>query len=942
MEGFIKKVAAFIHAQDYSLRDLVIILPSERAVRYVSTALVTAYEKPIFSPEITTIDRWIKQFVPPVIDRTRLLLCFYEVYLQTPEGQSETFEDFTTWANMVLSDFDDLDRYLLDHQQVFKNLKAIKELESWQIDDEKLTKSQLKFMQFWERLPLYYQKVNEAVAQKGFTTSAKAYRMLAENIELIHNRKSKHFVFAGFNALSKAELTIMRKLVTAKQADILWDADEFYLKNLAHEAGHFLRRNIDFLGQAKPLFVGATLGKQPMNIKVVACAQQTGQAKVAAKELFQLAQSSPESLNKTLLLLADEGLLSAVVKNIPSEIGKANITLGLPLTQTPVKTWVDILFGIQENKGRFKTVAVYYKDLQQLVNHVFTLNFATKEELSELIHLEKETVQYNRIFQRLDRLKLSERLQRLFELAFIDWNHDWSKGMECIRDLNALLLENLPETAAFERNAIVVFDDALLLFEKIISEGLPLMALRSFKSLFFQHWSRANMAYHGNPTSGLQIMGLLETRLLDFEHLIVLGFNEGSLPATNAIQTVIPMDLRQALELPSTREKQGLFAHHFYRLLHQCKDLTITYTTSMDKIGGNEPSRYLAQLELELSRQNPNIQIKKYHYTLSNSNEQKQQSEQIPKSPQIIERIDRFLERALSASALNKYLTCPMDYYYRYLVDFGEDKEVEEELESSSFGSFIHSVLEDLYQPYVLFDKNNNSLRAEPIPLTLPIIDGMLKRYEKLMHQKYMAHFGNDESLFQRGKNLLSYEMSLEMTKRLLLEERKRIQDNAEKPLCIIQLEGAYDWETTVEWNGQTKHLRFSGYIDRVDRLGDEYRVIDYKTGVVSESDLMFKSPKEDGLKMDAFRGCKFSLQLTLYCLFFRKRFGFFPADAQIISLINPGSPYSLKVEKSETPIPDVTTLFNGFLKEFLTELYQVDVPFAHAEKSMYCAYCVS
>jgi hypothetical protein len=210
------------------------------------------------------------------------------------------------------------------------------------------------------------------------------------------------------------------------------------------------------------------------------------------------------------------------------------------------------------------------------------------------------------------------------------------------------------------------------------------------------------------------------------------------------------------------------------------------------------------------------------------------------------------------------------------------------------------------------------------------------------MHQKYMKHFGNDESLFKRGKNLLSYEMSLEMTKRLLLEERKRIQDNPEKPLCIIQLEGAYDWETTVEWNGQHKHLKFAGYIDRVDRLGDQYRVIDYKTGVVSESDLLFKTPKEDGLKIDAFSGCKFSLQLTLYCLFFRKRFGFLPADAQIISLINPGSPYSLKVEKSDSPIPDVTAIFGDFLEEFLTEIYDVNVPFAHAEKSMYCAYCVS
>lgn len=939
MNGFIEKLANFVHEKDYDLRNLVIILPSERAVKYVGKALVKAYGKPIFSPEITTIDRWVKQFTPPIIDRTRLLLTFYEIYLQTDEGKNETFEEFTTWSNMVLSDFDDIDRYLLDHQQVFKNLKSIKELESWQIDEHKISASQLRFMQFWESLPVYYQSLHDAIEKKEFTTSAKAYRMLAENIDRIENRKEKHFLFAGFNALSKAELTIMRKLITAQQATVIWDADEFYMQNKVHEAGHFIRNNIEFLGQAQPTFIGHKLATKALDIELIACAQHTGQAKVAATKLKNL---PPDVINKTLLLLGDENLLSSVVKNIPHNVGKANITLGLPLQQTPVKTWVDILFSIQENKGRFKTSAVYYKDLQQVINHVFTINLASQEEILRLVEIEKETIQYNRIFQRADRMNCSPKINLLLELIFADWNNNWETAMQQIRDVNAFLLEHLPLTSEFERNALLIFDDSILLFEKIVEEGLPKMALRSFKSLFSQHWSRASMAYHGNPTNGLQIMGLLETRLLDFENIILLGFNEGNLPSTNTLQTVIPMDLRYALDLPSTREKQGLFAHHFYRLLHHCSNLTITYTTASERLSSNEPSRYWLQLDLELARLNPNVKITRSFYSLREDETEPSDNgtEIIPKSPAILERIDAFLQRPLSASALNKYLTCPMDYYYRYLVDFGEDQEVEEELESSTFGSYIHAVLEELYLPYIQFDKKGKQLREHPIPLTLPIIDGMLQIYDKLLLQYYRKHFNNDEQLFRKGKNLLSYEMSLEMLKRLLLAERERIRTNPTKELCIIQLEGEFEWETIVKFGDNEKKLRFKGFIDRVDKLGDNYRVIDYKTGVVNDKDLKFKMPKEDEKVSDAFIKCKYGLQLTLYCLFFEKRFGFFPSETQIISLIKPDTPFSLAVEKSENSIQDVTAIFKDLLEEFLTELYDEHSPFEHNVKARYCAYC--
>jgi hypothetical protein len=244
---FTDQLAHYIKEQDFDLRKLVIILPSERATKYLVKSLLSVYEKPIFSPEITTIDRWVKSYSPPIIDKTRLLLYLFEIYQKTPEGKDATFEDFLTWGTMLLSDFEDLDRYMLDHSQVFKNLKAIKELESWNIDDDKLSVSQQKFMAFWDRIPTYYEGLHLKVKANDYITSALAYRKIAEDIDLIKNREGKHFIFAGFNALSTAELTIIKKLRNLKQADFIIDVDENYFKNQAHEAGAFIRKDLQFL-----------------------------------------------------------------------------------------------------------------------------------------------------------------------------------------------------------------------------------------------------------------------------------------------------------------------------------------------------------------------------------------------------------------------------------------------------------------------------------------------------------------------------------------------------------------------------------------------------------------------------------------------------------------------------------------------------------------------
>ena len=929
---FLKQLAAHIKDKNYDLRSLSIILPSERATKYLAEALLAEYGKPIFSPEITTIDRWVKKHSKPIIDNTRLLIRLFEMYRETDEGRFETFEEFTTWGSMLLSDFDDIDRYMLDYTQVFKNLKAIKELESWKIDEEKLSASQKKFMEFWERIPNYYDKLHQKISEKGFVTAGLAYRQLAENPEVLFKKnESQFFIFAGFNALSLAELTIIKKLIRRNRAEYIINADKYYLENTIHEAGAFLRKNIDFLEIKNPLFITDDLNNKELNIHVVECAQHTGQVKVAATELEKLSQ---DEVNETLVLLSDESLIGAMVKNIPASIGKANVTLGLPLSQTPIKSWVELIFDIQENKIRFKTEAFYFKDLQRSINNVLILSSLDAKEKNQLVKLEQETIRKNKIFQRVDSLNIGQKADIMLQSLSINWKNDWKLAMSQIRKLNNILLESLGQNAEFERNIVLIFDDALLEFQRIIEEGIPEMNLRSFKSLFYQHWNGKNMAFHGNPTNGLQIMGLLETRLMDFERIFIIGFNEGKLPGTNPVRTIIPMDLRYGLGLPSTRDKQGIFAHHFYRLLHHCKNAWFTYTTAAEQIGSNESSRYLLQLKLELAKINQNVKISNQFYTVPFPELNELPSNVVDKKPEIIERLDSFFERSISASALNKYLSCPLDFYYRYLVEFGEEKSVEEGVESNTFGSFIHKTLELLFKPFAQRDEEGNYVKPSPPPISTSDIDKMLNDFKPILYNQFLEFFGGDESLFKNGKNLLSYEMAMEITKNVLIKEKEFLSNTTEL-VYIEQVEAAMNTELEVCVNGEMKRIKFKGYIDRIDRIGDKFRVIDYKSGKVKDEDVKFKV-LEEGLKQ-SFKKTKHALQLTLYCLFFKEKYNCFPDQAIIMSLVKSDKLFVLNYEEE---IEGMTLVFKDLVEELLNEIYNLDIHFEHDSEAKYCGYC--
>lgn len=936
---FIDKIANFLYEEQTDFAHLTIVLPSERAKKYLASAIVSKYNKPIFAPKMITMDQWVKSYSPEaVIDKTRALLQLFAIQLKEAKTEEDrSFDEFLSWGTILLSDFNEIDRYLLDANEVFKNLADIKEIEQWSFNNEELTESQKRFMEFWDRLPGYYKALNEVLSKKESCYSGKSFKVLAENIDLLFKEdKSQRFLFAGFNALSKAELTIIRQLEQMGRATVILDADEFYLKDKNHEAGRFLRELSEKLDGKKLDFVDNRLATKPMHVEMIECAQNTGQVKVAATILEN---STKEEIDETLLLLADESLIGSIIKNLPKKIGKANITLGLPIRNTALRTWVDLIFSIQENKKRFKTKWIYFTDLQNFWNHPFLLSILSKKEKDKLILAEAEIVKYNRIFVDPAKLDIGELAQSLLDGLIIDWNTDWKSAMISVRGMNDLIYRNLDVEFAFEKAVIQCFDATLVDFQNCVEEGLPEMSLKSFKHLFNQHWGMKSIAYHGNPTKGLQIMGLLETRALDFKRIICVGMNEGNLPPTNIIQTMIPMDLRRYLGLPTPREKQGLFAHHFYRLLHHCDELFVTYSTATEAIGSNEPSRYLMQLEMELSRLNPNVVVNKRTYSLDVKREN--EVKEIAKTEEIKLRMDELFAQSTSASMIKKYLECPLDFYFRYVMDFGEQESVEEEIENSTFGSFIHETLEELYTPFARFNKEGEKVVPAPTNITSFDVEKMLEEFKLVIYQKFMKHFNSDKDAFLKGKNYLSYQMAIDLTQRFLKSEVQFLAKQTEK-VFIESLEREYTAEIEVEVGSEKKKVKLRGFIDRVDSIGNKIRIIDYKSGKVADDDVKFKTTdKNIEMTIDSLKSRKHVLQLLNYVFLYNFNHQQI-AEPSIISFVS-GQNKPFTLQTSAFNLPQMVEDFPIYLGKILEDIYDDEVAFTHDFSKMhsYCQYCV-
>lgn len=906
MNSFLNHLAKNILEKhsDQDLKDVTVVIPSRRASVHFKKELASLQKKTSWSPKIKTLDSFLEElYDKEIVEQTHSIVLLYRSYCKANDNP-EDFNHFLNWGDQILSDFNEIDRYLLDYKSVFKNLKDIKEIESWSFNTKELSTMQNQFLQFWENLGFIYNDFHEELNKLNLSTKSKMYRDIAENFELYFKELQTPIYFAGFNALSTSEELIFKQLKSTGKAEIFWDIDPYYILNEEQEAGYFIRKyNWDENIKKTQKKIGAS----KINITLYPANNTVNQLKIAGNILEQ----NPQYFStKTALVLADENLLEPLLFTLPDLNKNVNITMGLPLRQTAAGDLVKTIFKIILNNLRqgSKNV-IYYKDFFSLIDNSL---------------LNKYFAGHN-----IDKKKIQSGIRKN-NLAYISGQYIQNQTNEAISELKDLLntdkkglvllntIQNLLEKIRLflvENNFSKQESEALYLIQNLIhlltlqTEKYPeLNSIETLEKLLLRKLSSEKLSFFGEPLQGLQIMGLLETRAIDFDHLIIVSSNEKFLPGNKHPNTIIPTDLRSYLGLPNKYEREAIFSYYIYRLLHQVKDIHFIYNNDVsDQLNSNEISRYLLQINNELKEFVNTKEFVFEHFEKTKTG--------IIQKTDVFNKIDSFLESGISPSALNTYIGCPKDFFYKYLLRISEDDNVEESMESSTKGDIIHEVLEDLFR----LATNNNF----PATIDFKQIEFMLENFKEITEKAFQKKYQQDS--YKIGKNYLQYKMALKSIERLLLNEKFQIKKTG--PFEVLGVEKSYETNLSVNTNNGVKNILLKGKFDRIDKVNGEIRVIDYKSGKVEKKDVK--------LGDDIMRNPK-ALQLLFYKYLYFKTHQILPS-AGIFSLINLNE--GLIEYESNSEQNDIER-FEGLISEIVNELYNIEIPFTHKPDSLYCMLC--
>jgi len=941
MNTFLGEVCQKIYdAHQSELDEIVIIIPNRRASVYIHKHLSNHFNTPFFAPKITTINEWVDENTEEeIISQTELLFFLYDIYLEVDKEEAEDFDSFLKWGKIILSDFDEIDRYNVSPKEIFRDLRNIKDIDNWSFDlitpsthglkkPEKLSDGQKKYADLWDKLPIYYEKLKTKLEAIDSTYQGRAYHNFAKKTHFKNPTSSKHYYFVGFNALSRAEEQIIENLTRQKLATVYFDVDKHYINNFEHEAGHFYRK-LNKKNRFKNE-VGNEINKTRKRFEIVETAQQVAQAKIAGNIIKNL---NSEQLNNTAIVLADETLLIPLSKSLPLDIKKANITMGYPIKYSHLKSLFDLIFDFQHNFKKFNSDQLYHKTLLRFIDHPF-IQIIIKRK-NAIADFENRLIKANKVFiNHIELIEVFPELKEITNLLSV-WHNDTTVGFKATEDFIQVLYTHFKEdgTNDLELEILYHFSKGISKFKDIWEKHPHPLNLKSFKKLFEQFWQNESLSFLGNPIEGLQIMGILETRTLDFENLIILSMNEGNLPKSNFTNSLIPRELKLHHRLPIEQDRDAIFAHHFYRLIHRAKNVYITYNSSAKGLTSGEKSRFITQIENELK---DNHNIKTYTYSSNDvSSDITETSYSV--NDKVTKKLDDLFKKGLSPSALNTFINCPLDFYYKYILGLREGKEVEENIEASTFGTMIHNVLERVY-------KDNFLTPSKPV--SIDVLTTEKKNLEHYLEEEYLKEFTKTDMKY--GQNRLSFDVSVNLLKSFIDEQIKELKV-INYPIFIKELEEAIEANFTWKINGVDKAIKIKGNADRIEQFGSDYRIIDYKSGKCDTEKVSLSKPSKKNPKLSleniTYHDKKgYARQLLMYAIMFQQQF---PErtnfSAGIISMINIKEwVQNVKVsgDKNELLTDEILDLFKTEIRSVIESMYHSDFIYTHNEKAKYCEYC--
>ncbi|MFT7156067.1 MAG: ATP-dependent helicase/nuclease subunit B [Parvicella sp.] len=900
-----------------NLCDVTLVIPSQRVGLHLKKELASRLLGSAFLPKIETIDVFLsKSYDLVTIDSIRAKFELYQCY-STLVKEKETFDSFQSWAGQILSDFGDVDKYLLDQKLVFSNLKDIKEIESWSFNQEELSPAQLKFLAFWEMLGDLYHSFNKHLQEKGYSTTSRMYRYFAENItDLIQVCKNDQLYFIGFNALSASEEQIMKSLTNAKIATMCWDCDGYYMEDKKQEAGQFIRQYQHWSGLMKKDLPNHLLDSQK-SIKVYPSKTNIDQVNIVSKILSE----NPDfSASKSALVLGDELLLKPVLNVLPLHIEKMNIAMGYPLNGTFAFALLNQVFSVLKNVERYRSKKYfYYKDFEAFFTHECISSFiiANEVDLDPIFNkIKKENFTY--IPKDIIEIALGDSYA-VFSFLFYEVTSSVSEVLDSVitlfEKIRTHYIQN--QNDVIEAEALTKICTSLDKARILIGNYPYIQTLEGLTILTKSIFSKEKISFYGEPLSGLQVLGLLETRGLDFENVILVSCNEDIIPKASFVDSLMPFDLRGYYGLPSKSDKEAMYAYYFYRLIQRAKNVHLVYNNGVsEKLNSNEVSRYILQLEKEfMPIVGKELEVVNYSFP----QEQIEFKTGALKDESVVLRIREFLKMGVSASSLNAYRNCPLDFYYKYLTRLADKSVVEENIESSTYGSIVHEALEVLY-------------KVEGKMISEKSIDNMLSRYLTVLDDCFLKVFPSGN--FKEGKNLLLYKMADTSVQSLLKNEKKLIKENG--VIEIIGLEQNYEVEIDLDTKFGVVPIKIKGNIDRIDKVGSSIRIIDYKTGRVEQKDV--KINKDIGKSHDK------PFQLMFYAYLFALSTNEDVFESGIISMRNLGAGCISLLNPNNSTFSEITddfkAEFKGALEDLIEDLLDDAKDMKHNSKALYCDMC--
>ncbi|HET8753092.1 MAG TPA: PD-(D/E)XK nuclease family protein, partial [Salinimicrobium sp.] len=688
MTPFITQILQELLQRKRTISDYVFVLPSKRAGSFLVNQLSNLATAPVFAPKIYSIEDFASEISGlKAVDNTAALFEFYSVYLKlTPKEKTENFETFSSWAQTLLYDFNEIDRYLIDHKSFFGYLSEIQEMNHWYLQPER-TPLMENYISFWRKLPEYYEHLKGELLHRNLGYQGMVYRQASEKVEEYLQKNDQPHVFLGFNALNNAEQHIIQAMLESGTAEIFWDIDEVFLNDSKHEASLFIRRYLKkwpFYAEIKPEKISKDFSSEK-KIRIAGIPKNIGQAKYLGE---LLAGFSPNQLSETAVVLGDESLLLPVLNSLPPNIQEINVTMGFPLKNAPVTALFEQLL---EMHARFDQ-SWFYKDIIAVIDHplIQKITGRASKILSEKIHRENLIYLSPKALSDL----FPEFKNAIFNICFSNWENSPALALENLQNLLLKLKQALDKEE--DKLSLEFLYQFHLLFNKLnnLAKDYPHLAtIKSLYSIFKDLLNSQTVDFRGQPFQGLQIMGMLESRVLDFKNVIITSVNEGVLPAGKSSNSFIPFDLKCAYKLPTYKEKDAVYTYHFYHLLQRSQQIHILYNTESDGLNGGEKSRFLLQLEME---KKPAHQISNFTVA-SRVPAISLPLKTIRKNPEIMQKLKERASKGFSPSALTTYIRNPLDFYHQYILGIREPEEMEETIAYNTLGTVVHQSLETFY-----------------------------------------------------------------------------------------------------------------------------------------------------------------------------------------------------------------------------------------------------